>query len=213
MEAFYAGLALKTDNSWEFIVKLDGDVTFGPDYFERCFAEFSANPRLGIGGGLVCKSVNGALVADSKCDPVFHVRGGTKIYKRECWDAIGGLVHGTGWDTIDEVKANMLGWSTRTFPDIKIVHHRITGGAYGQWPNWVKNGYANYATGYSPFFMLLKCVRRIFEKPYGVAAMALGVGFFGSYFKNSWQVPDAALIRYLRKQQMQRLLGRPSLWG
>ncbi len=213
METFNAGMALVADPSWEFVVKLDGDVTFAPDYFEKCFRKFSNDSKLGIGGGLVCNPVKGKLEQESKGDPLFHVRGATKIYKHECWDAIGGLVQATGWDTIDELKANMLGWTTRTFPDIKIVHHRVAGGAYGQWPNWVKNGYANYATGYSPLFMLLKCMRRIFEKPYGVAAMALGVGFFGSYLKKSWRVPDPALIRYLRKQQMQRLLGRPSLWG
>src|SRR5690242_11651171 len=51
VEAFYDGLAtVSTD--WAFLVKLDGDVELGPDYFERCFARFDADPQLGIGGGV-----------------------------------------------------------------------------------------------------------------------------------------------------------------
>ena len=45
--------------AWEFIVKLDGDLTFEPDYFEACFAQFSDDPRLGIGGGTILVRTTG----------------------------------------------------------------------------------------------------------------------------------------------------------
>jgi poly-beta-1,6-N-acetyl-D-glucosamine synthase len=213
MEAFYAGFSLLENEPWQYLVKLDGDVTFEPDYFESCFTRFAEEPRLGIAGGVICNPVNGALCPESKVDPAFHVRGATKIYRRECWLGIGGLVQAPGWDTVDELKANMLGWSTRTFPDIKIIHHRPAGVAYGTWANWVKNGRANYVAGYHPVFMLLKCISRVFQRPYGIAALGLGVGFCGGYAKRIWRVDDPALVRYFRRQQMRRLLGQPSLWG
>jgi glycosyltransferase involved in cell wall biosynthesis len=143
MEAFYDGFKLIADTHWQFLVKLDGDVTLEPDYFARCFARFAGEPKLGVGGGLVCNTFNGELRRESTVDPAFHVRGATKIYRRECWDQIGGLVSATGWDTIDELKANMLGWTSLTFSDIKLLHHRPAGGAEGAWKNWVKNGRAN----------------------------------------------------------------------
>ena len=58
MQAFFAGLARLETNSWQFLAKLDGDVTFEPDYFERCFDQFAAEPRLGIAGGLICNRVD-----------------------------------------------------------------------------------------------------------------------------------------------------------
>jgi poly-beta-1,6-N-acetyl-D-glucosamine synthase len=213
VEAFYAGLKHVEDERWEYLVKLDGDLTFEPGYFERCFEAFAKQFRLGIAGGLICNNVGGMLSAESKGDPPFHVRGATKIYRRECWQDLGGLVQAPGWDTIDELKANMLGWSTRTLPDIKIVHHRPAGAAYGAWSNWVKNGRANYVAGYHPVFMLLKCISRVFKKPYGIAALGLWVGFCGGYAKRIWRVDDPAFIRYFRNQQVRRLLGRSSLWG
>ena len=182
IEAFYDGYAALGDTGWEFIVKLDGDLSFPSDYFERCFARFAAEPRLGIGGGMVCFDDQGQLREESVGDPPFHVRGATKIYRRACWDKIGPLVKAPGWDTIDEVKANLHGWTTRTFRVLKIVQHKATGTADGSWRNWFKNGRANYITGYHPVFMLAKCFKRAFRPPLFIQAIALWAGFSSGSF-------------------------------
>lgn len=212
IEAFYDGYCLAEKEPWDFLVKLDADLSFESSYFASCKARFDADPKLGIGGGTVCNEVMGGLVTESKGDPPFHVRGATKIYRRACWEAIGGLIKAPGWDTLDEVKANMLGWRTYSFPELKLTHFRVAGDADGAWKNWVKNGQANYVTGYHPLFMLLKCVKRLFERPYGLAALGLLSGFLGGYIKRAPRVQDEALIRYVRRQQINRLLLRQSLW-
>ena len=210
MEAFQAGYHSLKSRGWDFLVKLDGDLVLDSDYFETCFEQFRKNPNLGIGGGQVCHVIGGRTVPEPQ--PRFHVRGATKIYRRECWTAIGGLVAATGWDTIDEVKANMLGWETRTFSDIKIIQLRQTGAALGMWRNWIKNGRANYIAGYHPLFMLLKCFRLVGQKPYLIGAIGACFGFITGYTKRIPQIEDKALIEYLRKQQLMRLLGRKTIW-
>jgi len=210
IEAFYDGYKCITSNDWEFIVKLDGDLSFDADYFERCFKEFDNRPELGIGGGEIYNLINGTLVPEK--NPIFHVRGATKIYKGDCWDAIGKLLKAPGWDTLDEVKANMLGWETKSFPEITIVQHRYTGAQSGTWRNLHKNGRANYISGYHPIFMLFKCLKRTLEKPYLIGSIALFLGFISGYLKNIPQVNDNGLIDYLRKQQIRRLLLRESIW-
>jgi poly-beta-1,6-N-acetyl-D-glucosamine synthase len=213
MEAFREGYGALRSRDWDFLVKLDGDLSFSDDYFEKCLAHFEANPKLGIGGGLVCNEIEGRLVLDSKNDPAFHVRGAVKIYRRACWEAIGGLIEAPGWDTMDELKANMLGWTTYTFPEIQLIHHRVTGDADGKWRNWFKNGRANYIVGYHPLFMLAKCVHRAFKRPYGVASLALLCGFFSGYFSRAHKrTKERDVIRYLRGQQMLALRGKKCLW-
>jgi hypothetical protein len=61
--------------------------------------------------------------------------------------------------------------------------------------------------------MFAKCARRLFEKPYVVAGCGLWVGFMGGYVKRLPQVEDKEFIRYFRRQQINRLLGKKSLWS
>lgn len=212
VEAFYDGYARVAEEPWDFLLKFDADLSFEPDYFARCLKKFVDDPKLGIGGGTISHEVNGQLVSESPGDPAFHVRGATKIYRRECWQAIGGLIKAPGWDTLDELKANMLGWTTRTFADIPLRHHRFTGSADGAWRNVVKFGLANYISGYHPAFMLMKCLKRLFQRPYLLGAAGLGWGFCKGYLHGVSQVDDRELIRYVRRQQINKLLLRPSLW-
>jgi glycosyltransferase involved in cell wall biosynthesis len=210
--SFYDGYKLIEHEEYDYISKFDGDLSFGPDYFQRCLQEFESNPRLGIAGGTCCLPLDTGLQPEFSSDPRFHVRGPTKIYRRECWEAIGGLIVAPGWDTVDEIKANMLGWQTCTFKHIGLTHHRPTGGAYGAWSTWIKNGLANYITGYHPFFMLCKCVRRLFRKPYGVQGIGLAIGFMKGWITKLPRVNDTQMIRYLHRQQFLALTLRHSLW-
>jgi len=213
IDAFYDGYNQIGSLDWQYVVKLDGDLSFAPDYFARCLLRFQQDSRFGIGGGTICKETAGHLLPESTIDPAFHVRGATKIYKRDCWERLGGLIRAPGWDTVDEFKANMLGWATYTFPEIQVLHHRPAGQAQGDWKNWVKNGRANYVAGYHPLFMLLKCVSRLKSRPYGIAALGLFTGYLSGYLRKVPMVGDEQLIRYVREQQMRRLLNRENLWA
>lgn len=210
VEAFNDGYKQLDTKTWDYIVKLDGDLSFDPDYFERCFRNFTDDPRLGVGGGVICYVVDGKKEFEQS--PVFHVRGATKIYRRACWEGIGGFWPALGWDTIDEVKANSLGWSTRSFPDLHLLHHRETGAADGLWKSLVKYGRGDYVSGYHPVFMLGKCIRRLGQKPPVLGSLALMYGFISGYLKGIPQVNDPAMIAYLRRQQLSRLTGRKSIW-
>ncbi|MCZ2076654.1 MAG: glycosyltransferase family 2 protein [Bryobacterales bacterium] len=210
VDAFNEGYEALASSSWDFIVKLDGDLSFGPAYFELCLEQFHRDASLGIGGGTICNVIDGKIVPET--GPEFHVRGATKIYRRGCWEAIGGLLAAPGWDTLDEVRAQMFGWRTRTFGNILLHHHRPTGTADGIWRGLVKNGVANYMCGYHPVFMAAKCARRLGCRPYVVGAVALGYGFAKGYLTGTPQINDARVIQFVRKQQVARLLGKQTIW-
>jgi glycosyltransferase involved in cell wall biosynthesis len=209
MEAFHDGYnALNCD--WDFIVKLDGDLSFAPEYFEKCFENFQSEPNLGIGGGEIYHLVSKELKLEAT--PRFHVRGATKIYRKACWMAIGGLWSTAGWDTIDEVKANMLGWKTYSFSDLKLLHHRLTGTADGLLRDRVKHGKVCYVSGYHPLFVLATCFYRIARKPYLIGSAAVLYGYLKAYWTHPPRVEDPSYIAYMRSQQMRRLLGMQTIW-
>jgi glycosyltransferase involved in cell wall biosynthesis len=210
VEAFDDGYRSLDLEQWDYIVKFDGDLSFEPDYFERCFRQFQEDERLGVGGGVIYHVLDGVKELESQ--PSFHVRGATKIYRRACWQGIGGFWPAPGWDTLDEVKANMLGWKTRSFPELHLIHHRVTGSADGVWGGTVKNGKADYICGYHPLFMLAKCLIRVTQKPFLMGSVALAYGFLAAFFKRTQRVDDPALIRYLRQEQLSRLCGGQTIW-
>jgi len=210
IEAFYAGFDVLQCNDWEFMAKLDGDLSFESDYFNRCFDHFRRESRLGIGGGALYYIKNGRRVLE-EC-PRFHVRGGLKLYRRTCWNDLGGLWVGPSTDTVDEVKAQMLGWNTRSFPELLVQHHRPTGTAYGMWGSMVKNGCGDYVCGYHPLFEVAKCVYRLPSKPYVIGSVAHLYGFARGYLKQVPRVQDQEMVRFLRQQQLRRLWGRETIW-
>ena len=210
IEAFYDGFNALTCQDWDFMSKLDGDLSFEPDYFERALEKFQESPRIGIGGGILYHYEDGQVVWEKH--PKFHVRGGTKIYRRACWNDIDGLWVGPGSDTVDEVKANMRGWTTMSFTDIHLQHHRFTGASWGRWGGMVKDGKIDYVSGYHPLFLAAKALVRLCRRPYFLGSFALVCGYIAAYFQRIPRVNDAELIRYLRHQQLARLFGGETIW-
>ncbi len=210
VEAFLDAYPLLQSRDWEYLVNLDGDLTFAPDYFGRCFEYFHKTPQLGIGGGAIYAKMGERLQLEKA--PSFHVRGATKIYRKECWEKLDGLLCGLGWDTVDEIKANQLGWITRTFPDLRLVHHRASGTVWGAWGNAVNDGEADYIVGYHPLFFCLKCARHVFNFPYVIRSLGIAYGFLRGIVRRTPQIGDRELRAYVRNQQLRRLMGVSSIW-
>jgi poly-beta-1,6-N-acetyl-D-glucosamine synthase len=210
MEAFADGYRSVQHTDWDFLVKLDGDLTFSPEYFEKCFEHFRSDPALGIGGGDIHHDVVGKLKLEE--NPRFHVRGATKIYKKACWEAIGGLWPEPGWDTIDEVQANRLGWKTYSFPELPLLHHRLTGSEGGILRDRIKHGKVCYISRYHPIFVAASCLRRIIQKPYILGSAAILYGFLKAHLTHPPRLEDRSYVAYIRSQQLRRLFGMQSIW-
>jgi len=210
METFYEGFRQIRVADWEYVVKLDGDLEFNGDYFARCLEHFVNNPKLGIGGGQLYTVVNGHK--DPEHTPRFHVRGATKIYRRACWEAIGGLKVTIGWDAIDEATANMLGWQTRSFPELEVCHLRPTGTADGLWRSNIRYGEVAYLCGYHPLYMLARCFFRLGSWPYGLCSLGLVWGYTKGFLKRQPPREAPEVRHYVRTQQWRRLIGQSSIW-
>ena len=210
IEAFFDGFNSLSCRDWEFMSKLDGDLSFEPTYFEGAFQKFRENAKIGIGGGTLYHFEKRHKVLER--GPMFHVRGGAKIFRRACWEAIGGLWVGPGSDTVDEVKANMLGWTTMSFLDLQMLHHRPTGASWGRWGGLVKDGKIDYVYGSHPVFLMAKSVARLIQRPYLLGSIALMYGYCTAYLQHIPRVDDPELIRYLRRQQLARIVGAETIW-
>ncbi len=205
IEAFYAGLEKRSRGDYDFVVKLDCDLSFAADYFENLLAKFSANPKLGIASGQTYyMSKSGKLIWEDA--PLDHAFGPSKMYRRECFEAIGGPIRHLGWDHVDEVMARMCGWQTRSYPELALLHHRLMGSRMGVLRGNMRHGRADYITGYHPLYFLAKTGYRFFSPPYFVGSLASFYGFFKSAFTRKKRVVNRAYIRFYRREQLAKLV-------
>jgi biofilm PGA synthesis N-glycosyltransferase PgaC len=202
--AFNKGYVILEDLPSDFIVKLDGDLSFDDQYFEKIFSKFRGNPRLGIAAGWVYDLINRRL--RPHIYPKNHVRGCIKTYRRECFRDIGGLIPTLGWDGIDEMKARMNGWETESFKDLEVLHYRAMGSVGGILRGRLRDARGACVMGYHPLFMLGRCVfKMFFDKPYAIGGFAMLAGFFFYKFKGVRPINDQPLIKFIRREQMRRL--------
>lgn len=188
----------------DFIGKLDADIEVPGRYFEALMKKFHNDSTLGIAGGYLWH-FSGPRKVFEGC-PENHVRGGLKFYRTRCWLDIGGMEFKLGYDTIDEVKANMFGWRTRSFKDLMALHHRPTGRQKGYVGWYAYLGELHYMVGYHPIFLFFKALKDALEKPYLISGMAEIAGFLRCYVKGvERSIRDVQFISFLRKKQLERL--------
>jgi biofilm PGA synthesis N-glycosyltransferase PgaC len=196
--------ALKVVQSYpyDFLARFDTDLEFCPDYIERILGEFSNDRNLGIAGGGLYVEKNGRLVLEKV--PYYHVRGGLKMYRRECLEQIETLYPCMGWDTIDEVYAWKHGWKTRSFIEIRVIHKRPTGeGLSAKEISWHR-GQGEYYTWSHPLVVLLKAVEVATAGP--TRGLHFLGGFLECYLKHEERLRDPDFKRIRRKQQLRRLM-------
>lgn len=212
--ALHQGSKLLEDVDYEFIGNLDADISLESSYFEHLIDRLRQFPRLGLVGGFVYEAAEADADEDYRSRSVNDVRNvahAAQLVRRECYDAIGGyavLKYG-GEDWCAQIKARMMGWEVESLPELKIFHHRHTGGSSHWFRNAFRLGKLDYSFGSDPIFEVFKCLRRVGESPYVVVALARLAGFVWlSLCREPREVPDE-FVSFLRHEQRERL---SSVW-
>ena len=203
IKAFLNGYECVKGWDYDYLVKLDGDVSFNEAYFEDLFNEFGANPKLGIASGGCYHLIANRLVLEKsyKC----HPRGAGRVYRRRCWEEIEGVVESVGWDAMDVYKARMLGWEACHFEAIRIIHHVRTGSKDGLVHDLRRGGRISYLIGCHPIFFLLVGLKRMFMAPFVAGGLAYLWGYLGASVKNEERIVDLNLMNFIRKEQVGRI--------
>ena len=203
-EAFNEGFR-HISKDFDFLVNLDGDITFEQDYFSMLLQKFIVMPKLGIASGKMYYLENNKMVLYRTSDS--SVIGASKVYRKKCFEDIGGRLDSSiSWDLLDELKAQISGWETRSFPEVAFIHHKRIGSMSGnQFKMYFNEGKILYFYGYHPLYFLAKSLYRGLEKPYFVRTFLMLLGFLTSFLKRTPQFDRKDLINFLRKKQIEKL--------
>lgn len=201
--AFHWAFARLAEDAWDFVAKLDGDIVLRADHYDRLLAEMAADERLGIAGCYLEDEIGGRRVPHRM--PPYHVNGALKLYRRACWQEIGGMPQRLGWDTLDETKARMLGWRTRSFADLRALHLRPSGSAGGQLRGRARHGTCAWIAGYPPELVALRALRLALARPYLLSGLAFAGGYLRAALVRRGRPDDPGLLRFSRREQRARL--------
>ena len=206
--AFNAGRARMEGLAYDVIASLDADITFESDYFEYLLEKIAFDPDLGVVGTPYRDTTS--EVYDYRFVSVEHVSGACQVFRRACFEEIGGYVPAKGGaiDTIAALTARMKGWKTRTFTDKICLHHRALGTAQdGPIKARFNLGQRDYAIGNHPFWEVCRGLYQMFKKPFVVRGFALIAGYMWAAAHRAKRPVSRELMAFRRKEQMQRLSG------
>jgi glycosyltransferase involved in cell wall biosynthesis len=205
VHAFNAGYARVKGLDYDFIGSMDADLSFEPDYFEFLLSKFEGQKSLGLVGTPFKEN---EVAYDYRFVSIEHVSGACQLFRRECFEAVGGYtpVRGGGIDLIAVITARMKGWQTRSFPERILTHHRPQSSAkYNPFMIRFKDGEKDYVLGGHPLWEIFRWIYQMSRRPFIVGGCALLAGYVSAFLRRKPKSVSPELQRFRRAEQMQRL--------
>lgn len=209
--AFNRGYERLRSVKYDIIGNLDADISFEDEnYFSFLLGKFAEDPRLGVGG---TPFREGGKQYDYRVVSIDHVSGACQLFRRECFEAIGGYkpIKGGGIDWVAVTTARMKGWKTRTFTEKYCVHNRKIGtGASKSLVAYLRFGRQDYYLGGHPVWEIFRSVYQMKNSPIILGGIFLLAGYVWAMVTRVEKVVSKELEAFRRKEQIARLVELPA---
>ena len=202
--AFHRGFELVRNEDYECIVKLDADLSFNPDYFERLLTHFHQDPKLGIASGVYLENRSGEEWMEIEM-PTYHAAGASKVIRKQCFAEIGCFIEERGWDTVDEIRAIARGWHTGHFRELQMKHWKPEGTGMGLLRTNYMHGEIYQRTRGDILFFAMKVLRRMTEKPRIAGGLSMAWGYLHAFLTRREPLVTPVEGKHYRQLLTQRL--------
>jgi glycosyltransferase involved in cell wall biosynthesis len=208
--SFNAGFEKLKGLDFELVGNLDADITFEPDYFAFLLGKFAGQERLGVAGTPFVEDSDRPWQHTYAHDGanLAHVSGACQLFRRECFDAVGGYVpiKGGAIDWIAVTTARMKGWQTRTFIEKVSHHHRKIGTADSSMLQArFHYGRKAYYVGGHPLWELVRGLSQMRRAPYLLGGLWFMAGYAWAAITRMHRPVPSELIAFHRGEQLARL--------
>lgn len=207
IEAFDEGLSRFSLDDFDFVCKLDGDLEFGPRYFELLYEKFDRDPKLGTASGKSWIRVGDRLAPERTGDD--FSQGQTKLYRVACFRDIGGFVREVMWDGIDCHRCRMKGWNAKSFrdEDLRFIHLRPMGSSFKSiFHGRLRWGRGQYFMGTRWLYALAITGYRMWERPYVLGGLCIFAGYVSAFLRRMPRYNDPDFRRHLHQWQLNKLI-------
>jgi glycosyltransferase involved in cell wall biosynthesis len=206
VHAFNAGFERVQTLEFDVVGNLDSDLSFEADYLEFLMGKFAEDPKLGVAGTPFLE--DGYDSARDSFEGQNHVAGGCQLFRRQCWEDIGGYVpnRAGGIDWVAVTTARMKGWGTRSFLEKRFNHYRSLGTAErGVLAALYSYGEKDYYLGNSPIWEMFRVVYRMAKQPLFLGGLAVLAGYVSAAARRMKRAVSPELMRFHRREQMHKL--------
>lgn len=195
VDTFNFGLAQTSD--FDLIGKFDADIVLPPNYFEIMVNHFQANWKLGMCSGLLYIKKGNDWIYENIADKT-HIRGPIKLYHKACFNKIGGLRTGIGWDTVDTLLAKYHDFETQTVPELHVKHLRPTGHGYSS-KNYQAKGEALYKMRYGIVLAKIAALKMAWQAKSPRLYIQMIFGFLNAFLRQKPYYVNKQEGRFIRK--------------
>jgi poly-beta-1,6-N-acetyl-D-glucosamine synthase len=210
VNAINKGIKALTQVDYAYIGNLDADISFGERYFEALIERFETDENLGVIGGRILQMDARGGVREAKASKE-SVAGAVQFFRKECFDRVGGYqpIPGGMEDGLAEITARYHGWTSRSYADLPVVHHRELG-TVGRsvYKARFASGVTEYIIGFGFAYHLLRALSRLFEKPYVVGTVLILAGYIWALLSRQPRVLSGEIRTFMRREHMTRLASR-----
>jgi GT2 family glycosyltransferase len=177
----------------DYVGLVDADVVLEPTFFEKLITEFELKPLLGtISGSMYFESENGLIFEDIRDDLLI---GSARLWRKKCFDDIGGFPISYSADSVSDVLAKLNGWGIYRMKDAIAIQARKMSTAEGNWKGQKINGKSAYFRNYHPLFVLFITIKKSFQHPYYIG-LAFIIGYLESYFRHEGKIENDSIRNY-----------------
>ena len=205
VHAFNSGYERLQALNYDIVASLDADISFEPEYFDFLLEKFIHDPKLGVAG---TPFREGDVQYDYRFSRKEHVSGACQLFRRECFESIGGYVplKAGAIDLTAVVTARMKGWKTETFTDKFCVHHRQMGTAKNNiLKATFRSGYGDYPMGVHPVWQIFRSIYQMSRKPIILGGMMLMAGYSWAMLTRAHKPVSREFVHFRGKEQMRWL--------
>ncbi len=210
IKAFNYGLN-RSIKDYDLIGKFDADIILPTNYFKKMAELFSNDENLGMCSGILSSKNQNELKIENLYNKN-HIRGAIKLYRREAFKKIGGLVESMGWDTLDELKMEYFKFKIHVDQTIICIHSRETGNRYKK-EKFIKQGRVMYLLGYDfllciigsiKFSIQYKSIFPLFDSIYG---------YITSLIKKEEKIVSNNFSKFVRRYRYNNIYHKIKKWG
>jgi poly-beta-1,6-N-acetyl-D-glucosamine synthase len=167
---------------------LDADVLLPPEHYATLVALMARKPEVGVASSvLVARQGDAHFVEPFQRADL--PRGPTQFFRVECLERMGGLPPWPSFDSIANVKARSLGYTTELLTDLVAVQSRETATRYGHAAGYARKGRYAWFLGLHPLLVAARAAAYSARRPHRAGFHFLE-GYLSSAVARAPRCPD-----------------------